>query len=137
MEDSTSVNSEHQSGNKLVNVAPEDTAARRIFAKEKLEKETEIKAQVEKKLEKKRRDTISLEAKEIVKYFDASSGGASTTLDLENINQSLDPGVYKGPYNLIFFPPPFLLNLDFRPQDFCPLPFTLPHLIFFTKAFIL
>lgn len=91
VEDSTSVNSEHQSGNKLVNVAPEDTAARRIFAKEKLEKETEIKAQVEKKLEKKRRDTISLEAKEIVKYFDASSGGASTTLDLENINQSLDP----------------------------------------------
>ena len=47
-------------------------------------------------------------------------------LDLEHT------GVYKVPYNLVFFPTPIFLNLDFLSQYFSPL----LHFTFFTRNII-
>ena len=51
---------------------------------------------------------------------------ADAELEFNKLHNNLSkvnyPGVYKVPYNFIFFPAHIFLNLDFLPQHFCSLP---------------
>ena len=53
-------------------------------------------------------------------------------LDLRDDRDAEAKGIYKVPYNLIFFPTRIILNLDFLPKNLR----LLPHLIFFPTSSI-